>query len=505
MFKIFKRLAAMLMVIATLVSMAACQQNNANNGLDPEAQKVQNTQAVTVGQHTLSAVELNYFFMDAVVEWYGNNSGIAYLLGFDANKPLNEQVISATTGETWADSFMKTAMDNIRSTYALYDLAIASGFKLSPAQQAEVDNLIKDLNETLEAYAEYYEQMGFTYPYANAGEYLHTVYGAGADEETYQHYYEVCTISDAFYTYYTESLTYDNKTLREFEADKYGQYSSYHYQAYFVDLKNYDSAEQALADAQLLINGNYADKTAFDDAIKALAINENKNSAKLSEAYENALYNKISTYYAQWLAEAGRVSGDMQMFAKEDDKGNVQGYYVVRFESANDNNFTLKNVRHLLVAFKGGTFNAVTGVTTYTDAEKEAARVQAEKYMLQFLTGADTELRFADMANAYSDDGDGTTGGLYENIYPGLMVDAFEEWCYSPKRHAGDVELIQTEYGWHVMYFVEHTSYTFRDYLLTNDLRARDVNAWYEGLLESAKLELVDDSYVNKALILSKM
>ena len=503
--KNFKRLAAMLLVIATLASLAACNQSKDSTGNKLEIEKVQNTQALTVGAHTVSAVELNYFFMDAVVEWYNLNSSIAYLMGFDANKPLNAQILSSATGETWADSFMNTALENITSTYALYDLAVAAGFKLSAAEQAAVDSVIDDLNKMLKDYADYYDKLGYSYPYSNAGEYLQTVYGLGADEETYKRYYEVCTISDAYYTQYVQSLTFDDKQLREYEKDKYAHYSSFTYAAYFVDLKDYDSTALAKDAALQLIGGSYADQAAFDEAIKALPHNEGVEKPKLSERFENALYNKLSTYYAEWLTQEGRVSGDMGMLPKEDDKGNLQGYYVVRFESVDDNKFFLKNVRHLLVAFQGGTFNAITGETTYTDAEKLAAKKKAEQYMVQFLAGANTELRFSDMANAYSDDGDGTTGGLYENIYPGQMVEPFEAWCFDKTRMPGDVELVETKYGYHIMYFVGTTSYTFRDYMITNDMRTEAVNAWYEALMNDTKLELLDDSYVNKALVLSKL
>ena len=37
------------------------------------------------------------------------------------------------------------------------------------------------------------------------------------------------------------------------------------------------------------------------------------------------------------------------------------------------------------------------------------------------------------------------------------MVKPFEEWVYDENRKPGDVEIIMTSYGWHIMYFVgEH-------------------------------------------------
>jgi phosphoesterase RecJ-like protein len=45
---------------------------------------------------------------------------------------------------------------------------------------------------------------------------------------------------------------------------------------------------------------------------------------------------------------------------------------------------------------------------------------------------------------------------------------------------------------------------TFRDQLVTNELRLEDLKNWYEGLLDSTKIELLNDSCVNKDLVLSK-
>ena len=45
---------------------------------------------------------------------------------------------------------------------------------------------------------------------------------------------------------------------------------------------------------------------------------------------------------------------------------------------------------------------------------------------------------------------------------------------------------------------------TYRDQLLTEDLRAADVEAWYKALVEATKAELLDATYVNRSLVLLK-
>ncbi len=66
-----------------------------------------------------------------------------------------------------------------------------------------------------------------------------------------------------------------------------------------------------------------------------------------------------------------------------------------------------------------------------------------------------TEERFAELAKKYTDDrGSEYLGGLYENIEKGEMVEEFEEWCYDTSRKAGDVDIIKTDYGYHIIYFI---------------------------------------------------
>ena len=158
-----------------------------------------------------------------------------------------------------------------------------------------------------------------------------------------------------------------------------------------------------------------------------------------------------------------------------DEDGNevttTNGYYVVYFTSSNDNTFPLSNVRHILVSFEGGTTDD-NGNTTYSDEEKAAAKTAAEDLLAQWESGEATEDSFAALANEHSDDGDGTTGGLYENVYPGQMVTNFNDWCFDSSRKAGDTGIVETEYGYHVMYYVGDSDYTYRDYLIENELRS---------------------------------
>jgi len=112
------------------------------------------------------------------------------------------------------------------------------------------------------------------------------------------------------------------------------------------------------------------------------------------------------------------------------------------------------DVRHILLVPEGGT-TAEDGSVTYSDAEWEACRQAAQDILDQWLAGDATAESFAELANTHSTDpGSNTAGGLYEGVFEGQMVPAFNDWCFDESRAYGDYDLVKTEYGYHIMFFV---------------------------------------------------
>ena len=246
----------------------------------------------------------------------------------------------------------------------------------------------------------------------------------------------------------------------------------------------------------------------LDAALAALPVNAGKENVT-SFVSEDVSYSNLYTGYAEWMADSSRKSGDMTYVPSTtttvDANGNeveqIIGFYVVMFNSSNDNTYPLANVRHILAAYEGGTTDSSTGVTTYTDEEKAAAKAAAEEIYNEWKNGAATEENFAQLANEKSAAGNGTTGGLYENVYPGQMVGAFEDWCFDDRK-VGDTGIVETEYGYHVMYYCGDSETTYRDYLITNDLTKADYSAWYTALLEAVTATEDNTKYISTDLII---
>ena len=109
------------------------------------------------------------------------------------------------------------------------------------------------------------------------------------------------------------------------------------------------------------------------------------------------------------------------------------------------------DVRHILVQVKG---EAEDG--TYTDAEWETCRADAQAILDTWLAGDKTEESFAALATEKTEDpGSKQNGGLYQQVYAGQMVPEFNDWCFDEARAYGDYDLVKTSYGYHVMFFVK--------------------------------------------------
>ena len=520
-----------------------------------------NSHAVTIGDHELSAAQLTYFYIDAISEYQNNvyQSYYSYYgdywylgLGFDTTAPLNKQVYDEKTGDSWADYFIDTAIENATSVFALYEDAMAKNYKLSDEEQKDLDKALNSLEDNAKAMN-----------YNSLNHYLRSVYGSSATVKSYEEYYTISTIATSYYNDHSDSLEYTVEDYRAHDKDKFNNYSSFDYIYYTLNYSSYlkevdakkdettgqltwtdeqkDAARaQAKADMEALLAAGIKDKETFDKAVQALEINkydkdgkpvEDSKKATATEALDR-LYTTINidTAAKEWLGHEDRQPGDLSSFpinayiTEKDEKvpedhvhsdtcGHkkvTNSYYVVLYLDKDTNETHLVNVRHVLVKFKGGKTDSTTGNVTYSVAEKEAAKTEAEKLLKDWKESianekdaAKIEESFGALANKESDDQGGkvTNGGLYEDIYPGQMVEAFEKWCFDKERQPGDTGLVETEYGYHIMFYSSTDEMTYRDMMIKSELLEEDMEEWHDGLTEAVKVTVVNLKHMEHDLI----
>lgn len=473
-----------------------------------------NITAMQTGDHKISSVDLNYAYIDTINNFMQESGSYAALFGLDTSKPLDEQVQNQETGETWADYFLNQAAANLKSTYALYDAAKAEGYTMTEEESATINTTLSNLS----LYAQYSQ-------FSSANAYLKALYGTGSNEKTYRNYLEAQALATSYYNAHQESLTYTDEDVRAAEAENFNAYSSFSFNTYEVrasafleggtkddegnttysDEEKAASVDAAKAAADALAKADSVE--AFDKAIAEMEINKDKETPASSNAFDETLYKNVSASYRDWVSDSSRKAGDTTVIANTstDADGNetTNGYTVLYYVGSNDNAFPLINVRHILVSFEGGTKDS-TGKTTYSDEEKAAAKTKAEELLEQWKNGDATEDSFAALATENTTDtGSKDNGGLYEEVIPGQMVTNFNDWCFDESRKPGDTGIVESDYGYHVMYFVGDSETIYRDYMIRADLTTKDQEEWYTSLVDAVTMTMKNTGLIRKDLVMS--
>ena len=511
----------MILVVAIAFGVVAAQ------GIDRTGIIQRNTNAVTIGNHTLTSAELNFYYIDTVnntiseiYNQYGEQAPMyaQLMYGLDFTAPLNTQAYTST--KSWADYFAETAVESAKDVYALYDKAVAEGFTFTEEDQKEFDESIQHTKD----------YVGQAFGYSSLDAYLKDVFGYGATVEAYTEYMRVNTLVNKYYSAHAETLKYDIKDFEAYDKEHYDELSFYSYSYFYVDNRDFlgegqknssgvvtytDEQKDAAAKtgeqiANTLKNASINSSELLDKEIKKLE-QYKKDDKAVSTKYKNAAYSNVDEDIVDWLSDSSRKAGDFIVIADtnttKDSDGkevtNTAGHHVVVFEGREDNNMKLVNVRHILKKFKGGTSNE-DGTISYSDKEKAAAMVAINTLKLKWQEGKPTEDAFIALVKGNSDDtGSVNNGGLYEDVYPGQMVSAFNDWCFDESREAGDYDVVETEYGYHLIYFVGYDELTYRESMIEQILFADDMNKWYEDITKAVTATDINTAHLDLDLIFS--
>ena len=184
----------------------------------------------------------------------------------------------------------------------------------------------------------------------------------------------------------------------------------------------------------------------------------------LASAYQQS-YSDSLTYSAADLQAA--YDEDPDAYCSVDIE-----YVAVLFPSRSRDDYHPVTVRHILVA-----------------DEQTAADIYSQFNN----TGDKTENEFATLAATKStDSGTASNGGLVSNMRKGAYVQPFEDWSFDPSRQSGDTGIVESEYGFHVMYFVETNELPYWEYKATNTLKSSAVNDWYDAITDGVTAEQLD-------------
>lgn len=402
-------------------------------------------------------------------------------MNVDFDKKLSEQTRTEdgkTT--TWLEYVQEQVEDSIKDTYASYYKAV----KENKGKDPEItDDQKKEIKEALKNYKESAHKYGYT-----VSGYIEAAMGHGVTKDVFVREATISYIAENYDSDHkndSDSKTYTDKELNAYKKKNESKLQS-------VDIKMFecDSEDDAKAFKKALKadGSNFAalaSKYSSDDFDKKA----NKNSQEttyndMTRSTMEGLSVAISTADddkkypgLDWLYSSDRKAGEVR-------QDSTSVVYVVKPVYMSDAKTV--NVRHILIAPESSKSSddssSSKSAKDCTDKEWAAAEKKAKSILAKYNSGDKTSKSFAKLAKSNSSDGNASDGGLYENIIPNQMVPTFNAWCFDSSRKAGDVGIVKTEYGYHIMYFEGKNDQAVWKYIAQQKLAADDTQKEHDSI-----------------------
>ncbi len=463
------------------------------------------------GDYKVTVAEYNYFYMSLYkqaentaqqYDQYYSGMGSQY---FDVTKdPAEQNCPEADLPEgvvTWADYFAYCAPERAFLVKTLYDRAHSdeaakAGFKISAEEQTA---LTASIEETMKSYRE--QAAANDYALNN---YLFKTFGEGVTEKLFKELLEKEYVAELYLSWYQENATGNVK-----DADIEAYYNEHKAELDVVSVRvfgiSYAKVKEGSEDPQLTkeeakaradeFAAKIAEGASFTDLAKEYALPSNKgeydeDSATLMKYQKKADLEGISEGLGEWAFAADTQANATKIIELETN----QAYFVVMLETpaAKNETPTSVSVRHILIEV-AKTTETDDGSKVDLPAEtieqnKATAKAKADEVIAKLAEKGNTEEAFIELVGTYSNDpGSLSTGGLYENInYSSSYVAEFLDWSLAEHKE-GDIDVIETSFGYHVMYYVGGDTTPVWSSEIRNTIGTQAYEDYYFGLLKEIK------------------
>lgn len=431
---------------------------------------------MTVGNTDVSVGMYNFYYQNIVKQYVQYASNGYY--DIDLSKDFSTQYTTDDDGNeiSWQDRFKENTTELIKKNTIYYQKGIESGITLTDAQKEMIETQLDNIKNAASS--------------ANLGvnEYIAQTYGDNCGLETLRKYLEQNYISSVYYYQQQIKLRPSDDELN----------------AYFKENENdYKSCSYAILEAEYDTSSDATKKAAVDNAKAAIAkiTDEDSMKALIPEFCSDLISKYISAGYftdesdavdafagamdsksvksdvesnfgediADWMFNTDTAVGSLNYYADE----NAGVIYIIMKTSQpaldSDSASKVYSVRHILVIPKSGdddsssSASSSTATKKYTEEEWAAALEKANSILDEYNKGDKSELSFAKLAEKYTDDTSSTSvnmnnmyGGGIMDTQLGQMVSDFENWAIDSSRKYGDVEIVKSSYGYHIMFFISY-------------------------------------------------
>ena len=423
-------IVAMATIIVLLAGIGAMVAVNVyrNSGAVERAQTVMKTDNFAINGSMMS-----YLIFSQYANYLNTYGDYLQYTGLDTSKPLKDQYTTDADNKsiTWFQYFADAAKENVENLLVLCENAKANEVTLTDAEKTVVAERAK-------------------MSYTNVGR-----YARGVNEQDVKDCMELSLLATKYQLAVENDLMpsvekigeyYEKNPLNVLKTDYYSYAFTYEVPAEGETLKegavSKDDAKKQ-ADDLAAATGVDNFKAKLKAYLESIA-EEPKEGEEKAEINVDTYKTTAGTYTkdnagSEWLFNDATAVGTTKVVHDE----SAKTYTVYMLDKAKylQEEETV-SVRHLLISVVEGSVTA------------DQARKTAQKYYDQWQKGDKSEQSFAELAMRYTEDSNYYNGGLYQGVYPGQMVETFNDWCFDETRKSGDTGLVDTDYGTHIIYFV---------------------------------------------------
>lgn len=439
-------------------------------GDDISGMILRNTTIAETENFKVNGAMMSYMFSANVSSY----SSYMSLLGVDQTISLKEQAcpLMADADATWFDYFMETTKSQVSEILVFAEAAKTAGVELSAEEQKSLDNAVKNI-----------ETEAATYGYPNVKTYLLAMTGNAIKVSDVRDCLELNTLASKYYTQLIDSVeptSEERDAYYEEHADSFNFVDVYKYDVLSSDYEEYDEDGKLVYDVakQSEMAKAHAEELAAIEGTEEFYATIKLEIAKVTEQRENETaeqyQERLEALHKSAFGEFTAVSGlnsELKEWAKTAKIGDT---YVEGVEGATKftvymlantpyrNEKMSRDVRHILFS-----------------SDKYTTSEQAQAVLDEFIAAGATEAEFERLAKEYSDDATGETGGLIENVVTGQMVESFENWLFDETRKVGDYGMVESDYGWHLMFYPGEGDFTYWEVAANNAIAQETADKFY--------------------------
>ena len=426
--------------------------------------------ALTVDETKVSIGMYNYYY-NAVTNNYITYAQQGYYQ-LDTTKDYSQQKTTDSDGNeiTWSELFEKDTIDRIQYITAYYQEAEKNGVTLTETQKEEIESNIQSIKDAASEAD------------LSIDEYISSTYGEYCGLATIKKLLTQSYIANNYYRQHLIENKVDEKDVEAYfneHKDDYTQinfaYLPVVYTAGDADAqakaeknaKKYAKSIKSLKDLKKAIP--LACKELIDEYVAAGQFESADDCAEaIAQSVETSITKSDTSFTesgVKWLFDEKTKVNDCAYFLDEE---NSLYFILLKTSEPEIADDEVYSVRHILITPESEESEESEDGTQqkeYTDKEWAAAEKKANTILDEYKKGDKTEYSFALLAEEYSADTESTSkgssglyGGLYEGTPLGQMVKVFEEWSTDKKRKYGDTGIVKSDYGYHIMFFVEDTT-----------------------------------------------